>query len=359
MLALILRRLLWLVPTLLVISFVSFAVIQAPPGDFLTMHILALEESGQQVDRDQIERLREEFNLDDPFMIQYTKWLNDLLPFGFQPAEGDYLWIENDDGERVFNWPRLKTPDLGRSMELDRPVTALLAERLPLTIALSLCTLLFTWVVAIPIGIYSATRQYSVGDYLFTFLGFIGLAMPNFLLALVFMYVGQVYFDTTGGLFSLEYRNAPWSWGKLLDLAKHIWVPMIVIGTAGTAGMIRVMRGNLLDELGKQYVVTARAKGLKRWKLTLKYPVRVALNPLVSTVGWVLPAIISGEVIVGVVLGLPTVGPLLLQALMNQDMYLAGSIIMLMAVLTVLGTLLSDLLLLWLDPRIRYEGGSR
>ena len=359
MFALIVRRILWLIPTLVAISFISFAIIQLPPGDFLTMQILALEESGQQVDMEQIEALREEFNLNDPFLVQYAKWFNDLLPFGFPRTEGRYIWVPQEAGGYGFNWPRPKWPDLGRSMEWNRPVTEVIGERLPLTIVLSVSTLLFTWLMAIPIGIYSALRQYSVGDYFFTLVGFIGLATPNFLLALIFMYVGYQMYGTAGGLFSIEYQDAPWSLGRVWDLAKHIWVPIIVIGTAGTAGMIRVMRGNLLDELQKQYVVTARAKGLKRWKLTVKYPVRVAINPLISTVGWILPMIISGEVIVAIVLGLPTVGPLLFAALMNQDMHLAGSMIMIMAILTVIGTLISDLLLLWLDPRIRYEGGTK
>ncbi len=357
--ALIIRRLLWMIPTLFVISLISFAIIQLPPGDFLTTYILALEESGQRIDMDRIEELRREFHLDDPFIIQYAKWFNGLLPFGFRPEEGNYLRVLDDEGNWRLNWPWFKWPDLGRSMEWGRPVTELIGERLSLTVVLSISTLLLTWLIAVPIGVYSAVRQYSLADYVFTFFGFIGLAVPNFLLALIFMYVGMTFFDTAGGLFSDAYRTAPWSWGKIVDLSKHIWVPIIVIGTAGTAGMIRVMRGNLLDELQKPYVMTARAKGVRGWKLIIKYPVRMAINPLVSTVGWILPMIISGEVIVAVVLGLPTIGPLLLGALTNQDMYLAGSLVMLMALLTVIGTLISDLLLLWLDPRIRYEGGSR
>ncbi len=359
MYGLIVRRFLWLIPTLIAISLISFGIIQLPPGDYLTTYILALEESGQAVNMAEIEELRREFNLDDPFFIQYGKWFNDLLPFGFRADEGNYLRVRDEAGEWRINWPWFKWPDMGRSMEWNRPVTELIAERLALTVAISITTLLFTWMIAVPIGIFSAVRQYSLGDYIFTFLGFIGLATPNFLLALIFMYIGMTFFDTAGGLFSEAYRDAAWSWAKVVDLAKHIWIPVIVIGTAGTAGMIRVMRGNLLDELQKQYVVTAKAKGKRGFILTLKYPVRMAVNPLISTVGWVLPMIISGDVIVGVVLGLPTVGPLLLQALMNQDMYLAGSMVMLMAVLTVIGTLISDLLLLWLDPRIRYEGGTR
>ena len=237
---------------------------------------------------------------------------------------------------------------------------AALSLTLLLTMTISIFTLLFTWALAIPIGIYSAVRQYSWGDYAFSVLGFIGLATPNFLLALIFMYIGYSVFGVSaGGLFSPAYENAPWSMARFSDLVAHMWIPVIVIGTAGTAGLIRVMRGNLLDELPKQYVMTARAKGVSPVKLLLKYPVRVALNPLVSTVGWVLPGIVSGSVIVAVVLGLPTVGPLLLRALENQDMYLAGSMVMILSFLTVIGTLISDILLLILDPRIRYESRSR
>jgi len=246
------------------------------------------------------------------------------------------------------------------SFEWNRPVTELIGERLLLTTIISIVTLLVTWAIAVPIGIYSAVRQYSLPDYAFTFMGFIGLATPNFLLALVFMYIGYSVFGVSaGGLFSPVYQNAPWSLGKFMDLLGHLWIPVIVIGTSGTAGLIRVMRGNLLDELRKQYVMTARAKGVAYWRLLLKYPVRVALNPLVSTIGWVLPSIVSGATITAVVLGLPTTGPLLLRALMNQDMYLAGSMVMMLSILTLIGTLISDILLLWLDPRIRYEEGER
>ena len=260
-------------------------------------------------------------------------------------------------GVRSFNWPGFKWPDFGMSFEWNRQVVELIGERIFLTIVISIVTLLFTWALAIPIGIYSAVRQYSIGDYAFSVLGFIGLATPNFLLALIFMYIGYSVFGVSaGGLFSPEYVEAEWSVAKFADLIAHLWIPVIVIGTSGTAGLIRVMRGNLLDELPKQYVMTARAKGLSPWTLLVRYPVRVALNPLISTIGWVLPGIVSGSVIVAVVLGLPTTGPLLLRALQNQDMYLAGSMVMLLSFLTVIGTLLSDILLLWLDPRIRYEG---
>jgi len=320
-----------MIPTLLVISVISFGIIQLPPGDYLTSYIAALEETGETVDEELVEALRKRYNLDEPIYVQYVKWMGGLV-----------------------------RGDLGMSFEWNRPVRQLIGERIMLTIIISLVTLLFTWALAIPIGIYSAVKQYSPGDYIFTFLGFIGLATPNFLLALIFMYIGySVFGASAGGLFSPVYQNAPWSLAKFMDLLAHLWIPVIVIGTAGTAGLIRVMRGNLLDELRKQYVIAARAKGLPRLKLLLKYPVRVALNPLISTVGWVLPAIVSGSVITAVVLGLPTTGPLLLRALMNQDMYLAGSMVMMLSSLTVVGTLISDLLLLWLDPRIRYEKRER
>jgi len=350
---LILKRLLWMIPTLFSISFISFGLIQLPPGDYLSSYITALAETGEPVAEEQVAALRLRYDLDSPFIIQYLKWLNNLLPFGFSRQEtGSYLRMANGD----FNWPSFKWPDLGMSFEWNRQVTELIGERLLLTILISVATLLFTWALAIPIGIYSAVRQYSWGDYAFSVLGFIGLAIPNFLLALVFMYIGYSFFGVSaGGLFSPAYQDAPWSVARFADLLAHLWIPVIVIGTAGTAGLIRVMRGNLLDELPRQYVMTARAKGLAPWKLLLKYPVRIALNPLISTIGWVLPGIISGSVITAVVLGLPTTGPLLLRALQNQDMYLAGSMVMILSLLTVIGTLISDILLLWLDPRIRYE----
>lgn len=327
MLTLIAHRLFWMIPTLLVISIISFVIIQLPPGDYLTSYIAALEETGQQVDYEQVEQLRDRYNLNRPVHIQYLGWIA-----GF--VRGDF----------------------GESFEWNRPVKDLIGERLMLTMIISFTTLLFTWAVAIPIGIYSAVKQYSWGDYAVTFVGFVGLATPNFLLALIFMFIGHAYFDVSpGGLLSPEFEDQPWNWSKVGDFLAHLWVPVVVVGTAGTAGLIRVMRGNLLDELRRQYVVTARAKGLRYWKLLFKYPVRVALNPLVSTVGWLLPAIVSGEVIVSTVLGLETTGPLLLRALLNQDMFLAGTIVMMLSILTVIGTLLSDILLMWLDPRIRYE----
>ena len=330
MLILIIKRLLWMIPTMVIISFISFSIIQLPPGDYLTSYIAALGETGETVDEAQAAALRARYNLDQPFMVQYWRWLAGMV-------QGD----------------------LGMSFEWNRPVTELIGERILLTSIISIVTLLVTWALAIPVGIYSAVKQYSLPDYCFTFLGFIGLATPNFLLALVFMYIGYSVFGVSaGGLFSPEYQSAAWSFGKFLDLLGHLWIPVIVIGTSGTAGLIRVMRGNLLDELRKQYVMTARAKGVHYWVLLMRYPVRVALNPLVSTVGWVLPGIVSGATITSVVLGLPTTGPLLLRALMNQDMYLAGSMVMMLSLLTLVGTLISDILLLWLDPRIRYEEGE-
>lgn len=349
MLALVIQRIFWMIPTLLIISVVSFIIIQLPPGDYLTSQIAAMEESGQQVDYEQIEQLRERYNLDRPIYIQYLGWMGGMSPIGWARGEDAYLLP-------AIGHPILKKPDFGMSFEWNRPVLDLIGERLTLTMIISLTALLFTWAVAIPIGIYSAVKQYSFGDYTFTFLGFLGLAVPNFLLALVLMYVGFSFFDLTpGGLVSPEFENQPWSLAKIGSFFAHLWIPVVIIGTSGAAGLIRVMRGNLLDELRKQYVVAARAKGLAYWRLLLKYPVRVALNPLVSTVGWLLPTIVSGEIIVSVVLGLQTTGPLLLQSLLNQDMFLAGTIVMMLASLTVIGTLLSDLLLMWLDPRIRYE----
>lgn len=328
MLQYIIRRILYMIPTLFLVSVVSFAIIQLPPGDYLTSLAASLAQQGVVLDNASLTALKERYGLGEPIYVQYWKWISGILLRG----------------------------DFGQSFEYSRPVSALIWGRLGLTFAVSLTTLLFIWTVAFPIGVYSAVRKYSIGDYLATFVGFIGLAVPNFLLALVLMYVSYKYFgQTVGGLFSPQYIDAPWSWPKLLDLLAHIWVPVVVLGTAGTAGLIRIMRANLLDELSRPYVETARAKGLSETRLLLKYPVRVALNPFVSTVGWVLPTLVSGAAIVSIVLSLPTTGPMLLQALMDQDMYLAGSFILLLSVLTVIGTLISDLLLAWLDPRIRYR----
>lgn len=323
-----LKRIVFMIPTLIGISFMSFFIIQLPPGDFLTTMVARMEEQGETFNRSQLAALEERYGLDQPFPVQYWKWISGIVFRG----------------------------DFGQSFHFRQPVENLIWDRLGLTFLLSLSTLLFIWAVALPIGIYSAVRKYSVGDYIATFFGFIGLGTPNFLVALILMYVSFKYFGlSVGGLFSPEYSNAPWSLAKVGNLLAHLWIPMIVLGTAGTAGLIRIMRANLLDELFKPYVVTGRAKGMSELRLLLKYPVRLALNPFVSTIGYVLPELVSGATIVSIVLSLPTTGPMLLQALLAQDMYLAGSFIMLLSVLTVIGTLLSDLLLAWLDPRIRYH----
>jgi len=321
------RRFIYMIIILLVVSITAFIIIQLPPGDYLTSYIIRLRQSGQTVDESQIASLRKQYDLDLPIYLQYFKW----------------MW-------RMFHG------DFGRSFQWNKPVSDLIAERLPLTVAVSLFTLIFTYIVAIPIGIYSATHQYSLGDYTFTVIGFAGLATPNFLLALILMFFFFKYFGLSiGGLFSPQYAEAAWSVGKIIDMLKHLPIPIIVIGTAGTAGLIRVMRGCLLDELRKQYVITARAKGVAERTLLFKYPVRVAINPIISTIGWTLPGIVSGETITSIVLSLPTTGPLLFRALMSQDMYLAGSTVMFLTFLTVIGTFISDLLLVWVDPRIRYE----
>lgn len=329
MLFYILRRLIYMIFILFVVSIISFIIIQLPPGDFLTSYIMRLKALGASVDVKVMESLRKTYGLGQPMYLQYFKW----------------MW-------KMFHG------DFGRSFYWQVPVSKLLAKRLPLTLAIALSTLVFTYAVAIPIGIYSATHQYSVGDYTFTTIGFAGLATPNFLLALVLMFLFYKYFNlSVGGLFSREYIEAAWSLGKIVDMLKHLPIPIVVIGTAGTAWLIRVMRGCLLDELRKQYVITARAKGVGERVLLFKYPVRVAINPIVSGIGWVLPSIISGQTITAIVLNLPTTGPLLLNALMSQDMFLAGSTIMLLTFLTVIGIFISDILLVWLDPRIRYEKG--
>lgn len=327
MLSYLIRRFVYMFIILWVLSVVSFTIIQLPPGDFLSSYVIRLARSGQAVDRAQLASLRKRYGLDLPIYAQYFKWMWNMLH-----------------------------GDLGRSFQFNKPVSKLIAERLPVTIILSLFTLVFIYAVAIPIGIYSATHQYSVGDYTSTVVGFVGLATPNFLLALILMFLFFEYFDlSVGGLFSPEYIWAPWSIGKFIDMLKHLPIPIIVIGTAGTAGLIRVMRGCLLDELRKQYVITARAKGVEERTLLFKYPVRMAINPIVSTIGWMLPAIFSGETITAIVLSLPTTGPLLFSALMAEDMFLAASILMILGFLTVIGTFLSDILLIWIDPRIRYE----
>lgn len=323
----ILKRILWMVPFLFAVSVVAFLLIQAPPGDYLTTYIAKLGESNEVLDQASIANLRERFGLDQPLYVQYFKWVANLL-------QGDF----------------------GMSFEWRQPVSDLVWERMGLTVTLSFATLLFTWAVAFPIGVYSAVHKYSIGDYVATTLGFIGLATPNFLLALILMYIGVVHFGAdVGGLFSNEYKNAPWSWAKVMDLVQHLWLPVIVLGTSATASLIRIMRANLLDELNKPYVDTARAKGLSEFWLIMKYPVRVALNPFISTIGWVLPQLVSGAVVTAIVLSLPTAGPLMLQALLAQDMYLAGAFVLLLSSLTVIGMLISDILLVLLDPRVKYD----
>jgi peptide/nickel transport system permease protein len=322
------RRSLMMIPTIFAVSVVAFIIIQLPPGDYVTAYTANLATTGETIDQQTLDALRERYGFDQPMHVQYFKWIRGIV------LEGDF----------------------GQSFEWNRPVEELIWSRFQLTIIISLSTLLFTWIVALPIGIYSAVKQYSIGDYRSTLFGFIGLAVPDFLLALVLMYVAFKYFNqSVGGLFSPEFESAAWSWAKIKDFLGHLWIPVLILGMSGTATLIRVMRANLLDELSKPYVVAARAKGLPEWQVILQYPVRIALNPFVSTAGWVLPGLVSGSLIVAVVLNLPTTGPLLLRSLMAQDMYLAGAFILLLSLLTMVGTLISDLVLGWLDPRIRYE----
>lgn len=314
-----------MIPTVIAITVLSFIIIQAPPGDYLDAYVAQLRALDQIIDDAEVESLRIRYGLGQPMYVQYFKWLGGLL-----------------------------RGDLGRSMQWNQPVSRILAERLPWSVLISLVSLLFVYAVAIPIGTTSATHQYSIRDYVFTFFGFIGIAIPNFLFALTLLYLYFVYTgDVVLGLFSPQFQFAPWSLAKFLDMLQHLWMPAIIIGTAGTCGLIRVMRANLLDELQKPYVLVARAKGLTKRRVLYKYPFRIAINPVVSTIGWVLPALVSGEVFVSLVLGLPTIGPVLFQSLLSQDMWLAGSIVFILSVLTVLGTLISDILLAWLDPRIK------
>ena len=322
------RRFLFMLLLLAMLTVAVFVIIQLPPGDFLTHYVTRLEAQGVFYDQEQTEQLRRIYGLDLPMYRQYLRWLG-----------------------------RIASGDLGMSLQWRQPVSRLLADRLPYAVIIAVVTLLFTYAVAIPIGVYSATHQYSLTDYAVTTLGFVGLATPNFLLALILMFLANRYLGfSIGGLFSIEYIDQPWSAAKLLDMLGHLPVPIVVIGTAGTAQLIRVLRSSLLDELSRQYVITARAKGLTESRLLFRYPVRVALNPVVSTVGWVLPEIFSGQVITAIVLSLPTIGPLLLAALVAQDMFLAGSLVMVTALLTLVGTFLSDILLVAVDPRIRMAG---
>lgn len=314
--------------TMFAVSFVAFAIIQLPPGDYLTSYMASLAATGEQVDPKVIENLRQQYGLGEPYLVQYSKWISGVVVGNF-----------------------------GQSFEWKRPVWELIWGRIGNSLLLEGLAVIVMWLVALPIGVYAAVRKYSLGDYLATVGGFLGLAIPNFFFALILMYLSFVWFGKTmGGLFSPGFEDAHWSLPRIWDFLSHAWAPILVLATAGTAELIRILRANLLDELKKPYVTTARAKGLPEWKVILKYPVRLALNPLVSTVGWLLPALVSGSVIVSVVMNLPTAGPMLLRSLTTQDMYLAGAIILLLSILTVIGTMISDVLLAWIDPRIRYGG---
>jgi len=326
MIQFIIRRMFVLFPMLFLMSIVAFGIILAPPGDYLTSYVAQLEASGDFLDQAEIEGLKKQFGLGQPVHQQYLKWVSRIVLHG----------------------------DLGRSLEFNRPVNQLIGERLAMTLMLGLFTISFTWTMAIPVAIISAVKQYSIIDHFFTFLSYMGVGTPNFLLALVIMwFIFSIFGLKITGLFSQEYQDAGWSIGKFIDMVKHIWVPMLILGTDGTARFVRIIRANLLDELSKPYVETARAKGLPEWKLVLKYPVRIALNPFISTVGWQLPQLFSGSLIVATVLSLPTIGPMLLRSLFGQDMFLAGSIVLILTVLTMIGTLISDIILAAVDPRIR------
>jgi peptide/nickel transport system permease protein len=329
-----LRYILWritvMIPTLLIISALVFTIIELPPGDYFESYIADLAAQGEDVDLQEIEQLRAEYGFDKPPVVRYFYWVAGML-------HGDF----------------------GYSFEYQLPVSEVVGDRLWLTILVSFFTIIFTWIIAFPIGIYSATHQYSWGDFGLTFLGLIGIAIPNFLFALILMYFANIWFGTSiGHLMDEQYLNAPLSWAKVKSILEHMWIPVIIVGTAGTASMIRKLRANLLDELQKQYVVTARAKGLHPFKTLMKYPLRMSLNFFISDIGSILPAIISGAEITAIVLSLETTGPMLIKALQSQDMYLAGSFLMFLAFLTVIGVLISDIALAMLDPRIRLQGGS-
>lgn len=324
----ILWRMVWMLPFLLAISFISFVLIQLPPGDYVTTYIATLAASNEIVDQNTAADLRSRFGLDQPMIVQYWKWITNIVLYG----------------------------DFGLSFEWQQPVSDLIWERMSLTLVLTFSTLLLTWGIALPIGVFSAVKKYSIGDYVVTFFSFLGLAVPSFLLALVLMYFAAVEFgQSVGGLFSEQYQNAPWNFDKFIDFLQHLWIPVVILGVSGTASLIRVMRANMLDELNRPYVTTARAKGLSEFTLLVKYPMRLALNPFISTIAWLLPNLVSGSIIVAIVMSLPTAGPLLLQSLMSQDMYLAGAFILLICALTVVGSLISDILLALVDPRIRLE----
>ncbi len=324
----LLRRFVLSIITMIAVSMLAFMIMEAPPGDYVSSVISGMEATGTSVSKELAQQMRKRYGLDKPVYVRYARW----------------IW-------------RVLQGDFGRSQALGLPVTEAIGDRLALTLSVSLAAMVVSWGIALPIGIYSAVHRYSVGDYIATILGFMGLAIPNFLLALLLLYAGYRYFDTdVGGLFSPEFRQEPWTLAKVGDLLQHIWIPAIVLGLSPIAGLIRVMRANLLDELGKPYVVTARAKGLPEWRVILKYPVRMALNPFASFIGYWLPALIGSGTIVSVVLSLPTLGPIYLSSLVQQDMFLAGAIVLLLGILTVIGTFLSDVLLMVVDPRIRIGG---
>lgn len=321
-----------LIPVLAVISLVSFFLLELPRGDYLSSLTAEMRTQGIELTQGELQSLAQQYGLDRSVFERYLTWISNII------FEGDF----------------------GRSYRTNQPVSAILAERVPLTIAISLVTTLFVFAVSIPIGIFSATHKYSIFDYLFTFVGFIGLAVPGFLVALVLLWAIYSAFGwNMSGLFSQEYVGQPWTVGKVLDLLSRVWFPIVIIGLNGTAGLIRVMRGNLLDELEKQYTITARAKGLPEAKVLVRYPVRLAVNPIISTIGWLLPAIVGGEVLVSIVLNLQTIGPVLLDAVISQDVYLAASIVLILSTLTVIGTLIADILLAWVDPRIRFGAAHR
>ncbi len=327
MIAFLLRRLALGFVTIWLISIMSFAIIQLPPGDFVSAYIAQLAASGSSVSAEEADAMRRLYGLGQPFYVQYFKWIS-----------------------------RVVVGDFGESMEWRRPVLDVIGDRIWLTLLLSVGALILTWALALPIGIYSAVRQYSFGDYAFTLVGFMGIAVPNFLLALIIMYFSFKYLNANvGGLFSAEFALAPWSWAKAWDLAKHIPLPAFILALGGTAQLIRIMRANLLDELRRPYVVTARAKGLSENRVIIKYPVRAALNPFASNIAYLFPSLVSGSIIISIVLGLPTVGPLLVKSLVSQDMFLAGTIVLMLGVLTVIGTFISDLVLMWVDPRLRHQ----
>jgi peptide/nickel transport system permease protein len=329
-LAFLVRRIIIMIWTLVGISVLVFIIIQLPPGDYLSTYIAEIQAMGERIADEKIQFLREQYGLDRPLWQQYLVWVWGLLH-----------------------------GDLGYSFEYNQPVADVIGDRLFLTLVLNFFTVLFIYIVSCPIGVYSATHQYSVADHSLSFLGFLGLATPNFLLALILLYLANVWFGTSiGGLMDPQYVDKPWSVAKALSVLEHLWIPVVVIGTSGTAGMIRRLRANLLDELQKQYVTTARAKGVGEGRLLVRYPLRMALNPFISDIGSLLPQVVSGSVIVSAVMSLPTTGPMLLSSLQSQDMYLAGSFLMFLAVLTVIGMLISDILLAVLDPRIRLSGGA-